>query len=709
MNPQQTMKTHFIKPAALLGLALFALGSVPARTKSFSEPPIVVYGKVIQVGAGASYQLFSGELSLTLVNESNPGQVITKKVRLGPVGENGAYSYRVELPLKFLPGEGELADNLSVEQGATPYQIASLSVDGNPAELLDSTLASLSVQFNDRATEHRVDLKLVLDPVDSDGDGIPDWWEDKNGLNRHYALDAAADPDGDGLSNLQEFLHGTDPNSANFTPVVKTTTLSLPPGARSGLHLIIVDQDTDPSNLALVVLSSAPGLTWFRNGSELAVAQPFSYADVLAGSITVQAAPDFTGTSVPIGFNDQTGDGVDRYFSLKVTAFSPADLQPAVWLHAGTLAVNGPIAEWSDASGSSRDAYQPSAANQPSALAGEAAGFQSQQFLYLDDRSLSLNAFTAFLDFDVSATSTGNQTLFSSPDLQLRIGGEAGGSDARSLQVTEAGRTILGPVIEPGQASQITLGGESGHSFLVGPDQNYYVASASSVTPLSTFTTIGGLQRLSDSSAQDFLRGGVRELVLFNRTLDASQRSRVEDYQRARWDGWLLWEDHDETLPLAIRGAANFHNLITGGWGDDTLTGGPLSDIIRGGPGANHLTGGGGADRFEFLPDSGNDTITDFSADAGDVIDLTALFGDRTGTPAQYVNVRAVVTRGADNVPVVNSLLELDYNGDGGTSRPGHHASGIEHRQQRSAPARRGRGHPAGRTAVCHVRPALDG
>lgn len=59
--------------------------------------------------------------------------------------------------------------------------------------------------------------------LDTDEDGLPDWWEILHGFDPEEPSDAEEDPDGDGYSNLEEYLAGTDPAWFNPAPAVAIT------------------------------------------------------------------------------------------------------------------------------------------------------------------------------------------------------------------------------------------------------------------------------------------------------------------------------------------------------------------------------------------------------------------------------------------------------------------------------------------------------
>src|SRR5688500_17506477 len=82
--------------------------------------------------------------------------------------------------------------------------------------------------------------------------------------------------------------------------------------------------------------------------------------------------------------------------------------------------------------------------------------------------------------------------------------------------------------------------------------------------------------------------------------------------------------------PMDIRGTKGNDTLVGGALGD-SINGGAGDDILIGNGGGDTLTGGTGADTFRYLafsdsrPSSGIDRITDFSAAAGDKVDLSPL------------------------------------------------------------------------------------
>ena len=323
------------------------------------------------------------------------------------------------------------------------------------------------------------------------------------------------------------------------------------------------------------------------------------------------------------------------------------------------------MAEWPDRSFSIRDGYQPYRAASPVSDGHGHLGFGGKQYLYLDDKELALNQFTAFVAYDLNAETGFDQTLFNSSDLALSVSGPDAGNHARSLRVTQNGRTISGPLASVGQSAQLSLTSSDGQSLLHVPDQGTYPSDTSGDGPLSSFTTLGGEQTLSDAQAGKFLNGNLHEVLIYDRVLSADMRLMIEDYQQSRWSGVQIWNYRSAIFPVTINGDASARNIINGGASNDVLIGGGQDDVLRGGPGDNCLTGGAGVDRFYFEKNSSNNGITDFSATAGDVIDLSGVFAGKTGVPSQFVKIKTVITRGSNNIPRVDSILQLIHAGTG--------------------------------------------
>jgi hypothetical protein len=81
----------------------------------------------------------------------------------------------------------------------------------NNTNLFNQDLLFTSTSVTDPTKLDVVRLRLLRD---DDNDGLPDVWEQKYFGNSTNAL-PFADSDGDGVSNLQEYIAGTDPTSAS--------------------------------------------------------------------------------------------------------------------------------------------------------------------------------------------------------------------------------------------------------------------------------------------------------------------------------------------------------------------------------------------------------------------------------------------------------------------------------------------------------------
>ncbi len=117
-----------------------------------------------------------------------------------------------------LPGGGRFVPQLEVERiayGSRPPWPAGAAGRGLSLQRRDPTAYG-----NDPANWHAhrptPGRANAAPGGDSDGDGLPDDWETRYGLDPFSALGgngADGDPDGDGLTNLEEFRAGTDPSA----------------------------------------------------------------------------------------------------------------------------------------------------------------------------------------------------------------------------------------------------------------------------------------------------------------------------------------------------------------------------------------------------------------------------------------------------------------------------------------------------------------
>ena len=73
---------------------------------------------------------------------------------------------------------------------------------------------SLAGDHHGHRASRRLSRNIEVEPYrDSDNDGMPDEWETRHGLNPKDASDAATDLNGDGYTNIEDFINGLDPSA----------------------------------------------------------------------------------------------------------------------------------------------------------------------------------------------------------------------------------------------------------------------------------------------------------------------------------------------------------------------------------------------------------------------------------------------------------------------------------------------------------------
>ena len=153
-----------------------------------------------------------------------------------------------------------------------------------------------------------------------------------------------------------------------------------------------------------------------------------------------------------------------------------------------------------------------------------------------------------------------------------------------------------------------TLVGGDGDDILVGDDGDTSVTDGREGADV--LEGEGGDDELYGDAGNDELYGGDDDDLLHGDAGDDELYGDDEDSGAASGDDELYGGIGDDAL--------------YGDGGDDALDGGAGDDELEGGTGADTLTGGPGADTFVFAAGHGTDTITDFSPEESDLIDVSA-------------------------------------------------------------------------------------
>ncbi|MGZ0709522.1 InlB B-repeat-containing protein [Coraliomargarita sp. W4R53] len=148
-----------------------------------------------------SSPMIDAGMFLTTTTSAGSGRVI-------PVADAGFFHNGFDI-------EGELGDRVQFEGASAVFMIVDVDYTNHTITLdADATWTNgqgVSLAYNGSAPDLGAFEFSSSVELDTDADGIPDVWEAFYGLDSEDINDALLDADLDGMSNLDEYIAGTDP------------------------------------------------------------------------------------------------------------------------------------------------------------------------------------------------------------------------------------------------------------------------------------------------------------------------------------------------------------------------------------------------------------------------------------------------------------------------------------------------------------------
>lgn len=206
-NHRQRASLSIALAAATTAAAVRVPAAEPAP--SVSEPPAVVYGRVVSHIGDREYVWTSGDLRWEIASPLEGGRSYQYDSALAPLAD-GRFSYALRIPMALLAFDLAVPEaDLPLTGGGAVFRHEVITVDGIPCLPADPATQSFTLGQVQRGQTFAVDLVMMAPNTDQDGDGAPDWLERREGRDPYDPEDGApllaslpsiggSDPGGDG-------------------------------------------------------------------------------------------------------------------------------------------------------------------------------------------------------------------------------------------------------------------------------------------------------------------------------------------------------------------------------------------------------------------------------------------------------------------------------------------------------------------------------